>query len=84
MVPGKHISAVYLDESSPKSSGSSAEKRYEEVNVNIVVFAFDKNLANALENLCDVVEYISNDTEDFCEYGTNDSYKAKDDMNLKA
>ena len=36
MVPGKHISAVYLDESSPKSSGSSAEKRYEEVNVNIV------------------------------------------------
>ncbi len=36
MVPGKHISSVYLDESSPKSSGSSAEKRYEEVNVNIV------------------------------------------------
>ena len=45
------------------------------VNVNIVVFAFDKNLVNALENLCDVVEYISGDTEDFCEYGTNDFNK---------
>ena len=36
MVPGKHISSVYVDESIPKSSGCTAEKRYEEVNVNIV------------------------------------------------
>ena len=36
MVPGKHISSVYLDDTNPKSSGSSTERRYEEVNVNIV------------------------------------------------